>query len=55
LANDTGGAIKGYRLDLYNGAGKGVCAGYSNPIAVTTCDPEQSKGKNVMCPGSALQ
>jgi 3D (Asp-Asp-Asp) domain-containing protein len=50
LANDTGGAIVGYRLDLYEGAGKGVCAGYANPMGVSDCSPAQTK-----CPGSALQ
>jgi 3D (Asp-Asp-Asp) domain-containing protein len=51
LANDTGGAITGYRLDLYNGAGVAACANYPNPIAVGTCNPVQTG----TCPGSALQ
>lgn len=50
LANDTGGAIVGYRLDLFNGSGKAACAGYSNPIGVSACETPQAA-----CPGSALQ
>jgi 3D (Asp-Asp-Asp) domain-containing protein len=50
LANDTGGAIVGYRLDFYQGSGKAVCAGYTNPMGVSDCSPAQTK-----CPGSALQ
>ncbi len=50
LANDSGGAIKGYRLDLFNGAGKAVCAGYTNPIGVGACETAQP-----LCPVSALQ
>jgi 3D (Asp-Asp-Asp) domain-containing protein len=50
LANDTGGAIQGYRLDFYQGAGKRACAGFSNPMGVADCSPEQAK-----CPGSALK
>ncbi len=50
LANDTGGAIVGYRLDLFNGAGRAACAGYANPVGVSACAPAQAS-----CPGSALQ
>jgi membrane-bound lytic murein transglycosylase len=50
LANDTGGAIRGYRLDLFNGAGRAACAGYSNPVGVGVCQTAQPA-----CPGSALQ
>lgn len=49
LANDTGGAIKSYRLDFYKGAGKGVCAGFSNVMAVSACMPKQAA-----CPGYAV-
>lgn len=42
LANDTGGAIVGYRLDLYNGAGQAVCNGYANPMAIAACDPAEA-------------
>lgn len=41
LANDTGGAIRGYRLDLFNGAGRAACANYGNPIGVGACQPAQ--------------
>jgi 3D (Asp-Asp-Asp) domain-containing protein len=51
LANDTGGAILGYRLDLFNGAGIAACANYSNPIAISACNPEQTG----TCPGSGLK
>jgi len=50
LANDTGGRIRGYRLDLFNGAGRAACASFANPISVAACQPAQSA-----CPGSALQ
>ncbi len=51
LANDTGGAIRGYRLDLFNGAGRAACAGYANPHGVGACQTPQG----ATCPGSALQ
>lgn len=51
LANDTGGAIRGYRLDLFNGAGVAVCASYPNPIAIGTCTPEQTG----TCPGRTMK
>ncbi len=50
LANDTGGAIRGYRLDLFNGAGRVACAGYANPIGVGVCQTSQAA-----CPGSTFQ
>ncbi len=51
LANDTGGAIRGYRLDLFNGAGRAACAGYTNPHGVGACQTPQG----TTCPGSALR
>ncbi|MCM8622200.1 MAG: 3D domain-containing protein [Candidatus Accumulibacter sp.] len=51
LANDTGGAIRGYRLDLFNGAGRAACAAYSNPHGVGVCQTPQG----TTCPGSTLQ
>lgn len=51
LANDTGGAIRGYRLDLFNGAGRAACAGYANPHGVGACQTPQGS----TCPGSALK
>jgi 3D (Asp-Asp-Asp) domain-containing protein len=50
LANDTGNDIRGYRLDLYRGAGAGVCADYDNPMGVAACQPAQSR-----CPAKDLQ
>jgi 3D (Asp-Asp-Asp) domain-containing protein len=50
LANDSGGAIKGYRLDLFNGAGKAACAGYPNPVKVGACETAQPN-----CPGTGLK
>ncbi|XLZ72932.1 3D domain-containing protein [Massilia sp. SR12] len=50
LANDTGGAIRGYRLDLYNGAGRAACAGYANPLGVGACQTPQAS-----CPGRDMQ
>jgi 3D (Asp-Asp-Asp) domain-containing protein len=50
LANDTGGDILGYRIDLYKGAGKAVCLDYDNIISVSACNPGNSK-----CPASAIQ
>ena len=53
LANDTGSAIKGYRLDLYMGEGKAVCQSppiANNPIVVGGCDAEQKIGGKVTCP-----
>lgn len=51
LANETGGAIRGYRLDLFNGAGRTACAGYANPHGVGACQTPQG----TTCPGSALR
>jgi 3D (Asp-Asp-Asp) domain-containing protein len=50
LANDIGSDIIGYRLDLYQGAGKGVCANNNNIMAVGACTPATSG-----CPASAIQ
>jgi 3D (Asp-Asp-Asp) domain-containing protein len=46
LPNDTGGAILGYRIDYYGGAGAGVCSGFNNVMAVSGCSPS-----NGSCPG----
>jgi hypothetical protein len=48
--DDTGNGVKGYRLDLYEGVGKAVCAGYDNVMAVGACTPALPT-----CPGSAVQ
>jgi 3D (Asp-Asp-Asp) domain-containing protein len=50
LANDSGKAINGYRIDLFNGYGHAVCANYNNPIVVGACSPG-----NVKCPGRTIQ
>ena len=49
IANDTGGKIIKYRLDLYNGAGKGACSNFNNIISVAACVPG-----NALCPASSL-
>ncbi len=46
LANDRGGAIKGYRIDLYGGEGEAACRGYANPVVIGACVEPQSG-----CPG----
>jgi len=39
-ADDTGGAILGYRLDYYGGLGTNACNGYlGNPMGVSACNP----------------
>jgi hypothetical protein len=40
-ANDTGGDITNYRIDIYEGAGQGVCAGYNNVMSIAACQPKQ--------------
>jgi 3D (Asp-Asp-Asp) domain-containing protein len=47
LANDTGGAIRGYRIDYYNGVGPSACSGFSNIMGVSDCNPG-----NATCPSS---
>ena len=41
LANDKGGAIRGYRLDLFNGAGTAACKDYANPVGLAACQKAQ--------------
>jgi 3D (Asp-Asp-Asp) domain-containing protein len=50
LANDTGAAIKGYRLDMFNGFGQKAWVGFANPIVVGACSPG-----NRSCPGLTNQ
>jgi 3D (Asp-Asp-Asp) domain-containing protein len=51
LANDVGGDITGYRLDIYKGAGRSNCpSNYANTMAVGACDHVTSA-----CPGYAIQ
>ena len=47
VANDRGGAIKGYRIDLYNGEGAAACRGYANPTLIGVCAETQET-----CPGA---
>lgn len=51
LANDTGGAIIGYRLDFYRGSGKAVCSGYTNVMAIGACKPKQAACPQFQFPG----
>ncbi len=39
VANDTGGAIIGYRLDVFGGTGRAACASFQNRIEVGACTP----------------
>lgn len=51
LANDTGGKILGYRLDLFRGAGNAACAGFPNPIRIGACQVAQG----ITCPVEAFR
>ena len=46
VANDTGGAIRGYRLDVFGGSGRASCATFSNIMTVGGCSPAVRQ-----CPG----
>jgi hypothetical protein len=48
--NDTGDGIAGYRLDLYEGIGKAVCADYDNIMTLGACN----SGTNT-CPALTVQ
>ncbi len=39
VANDTGGAIRGYRLDVFGGTGRRACGTFRNIISVGACNP----------------
>ena len=39
VANDTGNAIKNYRLDVFGGTGQSACKNFKNRIEVGSCDP----------------
>lgn len=39
VANDTGGAIRGYRLDVFGGTGQKACKQFKNRIEVGACNP----------------
>src|SRR5208337_4649617 len=51
-ANDIGGKISLYRLDIYMGIGNSVCSGFSNNIVVGACSPSTP---TALCPSSAIQ
>ncbi|MGA9852659.1 MAG: 3D domain-containing protein [Gammaproteobacteria bacterium] len=51
LANDIGGAITGYRIDLYKGIGQQVCVDYNNIMTVGACETAGQAN----CPTSPLQ
>jgi len=48
-ANDTGGAIIGYRLDVFGGTGRSACANFVNAFSIGTCNPGVTK-----CPGLTI-
>lgn len=48
-ANDTGGAITGYRLDVFMGLGQAACSTFQNNVVVAACNPGVGT-----CPGLAL-
>jgi len=52
LANDVGNKkyIVGYRIDVYEGVGRGVCAGFPLNIPIGACNPG-----NPQCPASTIQ
>src|SRR5262249_20362614 len=39
VANDTGDAIVGYRLDVFAGTGRAACNNFQNTISVGACSP----------------
>jgi 3D (Asp-Asp-Asp) domain-containing protein len=49
LANDIGGDVTGYRIDLYNGVGASACTNYNNIEAVSGCSPG-----NPNCPADTV-
>ena len=46
IANDSGQAIRGWRIDLFKGFGRAAAAGWSNPVVIGTCNPATAN-----CPG----
>ncbi|MBV9761423.1 MAG: hypothetical protein JO340_12730 [Acidobacteriaceae bacterium] len=46
VANDVGGGITGYRLDVFMGTGVAACSGFQNNVVVAACSPATST-----CPG----
>lgn len=50
VANDTGGAIRGYRLDVFGGTGQNACRNFSNRIEVGACDPPTNKCPELKSP-----
>ena len=50
VANDTGGAIKGYRLDVFGGTGQKACKQFKNRIEVGACNPGSDKCPELKSP-----
>ena len=50
LANDSGGSIKGYRLDIFGGSGLSACRRYPNKIEVGACTPGTDKCPELKSP-----
>lgn len=50
LANDTGGAIRGYRLDVFGGTGQKACKNFKNRIEVGACNPGSAKCPELKSP-----
>lgn len=45
-ANDTGGAILGYRIDVFGGSGRQACNNFKNIMSIGACSPSSE-----FCPG----
>jgi 3D (Asp-Asp-Asp) domain-containing protein len=50
VANDTGGAIKGYRLDIFGGTGLSACRGFQNRMEIGACNPGSDKCPELKSP-----
>lgn len=50
IANDTGGAIKGYRLDIFGGTGLSACRRFPNRLEVGACTPGSDKCPELASP-----
>lgn len=50
VANDTGGAIRGYRLDVFGGMGLNACRNFQNRIEAGACNPGSDKCPELKSP-----
>jgi 3D (Asp-Asp-Asp) domain-containing protein len=50
VANDTGGAIRGYRLDVFGGTGQKACKGFKNRFEIGACSPGSAKCPELTSP-----